>query len=83
MSANPSHPRQLWVTCLSPDSDRLENQLEEAVTLRQDFESSSSKLKALDKQVKALKQEKEEIHKVWVTGELGYQSFLNARTAFV
>uniref|UniRef100_A0A672PHW9 non-specific serine/threonine protein kinase n=1 Tax=Sinocyclocheilus grahami TaxID=75366 RepID=A0A672PHW9_SINGR len=47
----------------SPDSDRLEHQLEEAVTLRQDFESSSSKLKALDKQVKALKQEKEDIHK--------------------
>uniref|UniRef100_A0A673MVB3 non-specific serine/threonine protein kinase n=1 Tax=Sinocyclocheilus rhinocerous TaxID=307959 RepID=A0A673MVB3_9TELE len=45
------------------DSDRLEHQLEEAVTLRQDFESSSSKLKALDKQVKALKQEKEDIHK--------------------
>uniref|UniRef100_A0A672RHI5 non-specific serine/threonine protein kinase n=1 Tax=Sinocyclocheilus grahami TaxID=75366 RepID=A0A672RHI5_SINGR len=51
------------ITCLSPDSDRLEHQLEEAVTLRQDFESSSSKLKALDKQVKALKQEKEDIHK--------------------
>ncbi|XP_052327301.1 serine/threonine-protein kinase MRCK beta-like isoform X3 [Oncorhynchus keta] len=45
------------------DSDRLEHQLEEAVTLRQDYESSSSKLKALDKQVKALRQEKEEIHK--------------------
>ncbi|XP_042602699.1 serine/threonine-protein kinase MRCK beta isoform X3 [Cyprinus carpio] len=45
------------------DSDRLEHQLEEAVTLRQDFESSSTKLKALDKQVKALKQEKEDIHK--------------------
>uniref|UniRef100_A0AAY4EGF0 non-specific serine/threonine protein kinase n=1 Tax=Denticeps clupeoides TaxID=299321 RepID=A0AAY4EGF0_9TELE len=45
------------------DSDRLEHQLEEAVTLRQDYESSSTKLKALDKQVKALKQEKEDIHK--------------------
>ncbi|XP_067097324.1 serine/threonine-protein kinase MRCK beta isoform X1 [Osmerus mordax] len=45
------------------DSDRLEQQLEEAVTLRQDYESSSSKLKALDKQVKALRQEKEDIHK--------------------
>ncbi|XP_031437858.1 serine/threonine-protein kinase MRCK beta isoform X3 [Clupea harengus] len=45
------------------DSDRLEHQLEEAVTLRQDYESSSTKLKALDKQVKALRQEKEEIHK--------------------
>uniref|UniRef100_A0A8B9RFF5 non-specific serine/threonine protein kinase n=1 Tax=Astyanax mexicanus TaxID=7994 RepID=A0A8B9RFF5_ASTMX len=45
------------------DSDRLEHQLEEAVTLRQDYESSSTKLKALDKQVKALRQEKEDIHK--------------------
>ncbi|KAA0708759.1 Serine/threonine-protein kinase MRCK beta [Triplophysa tibetana] len=45
------------------DSDRLEHQLEEAVTLRQDFESSSTKLKALDKQVRALRHEKEEIHK--------------------
>ncbi|KAM9551310.1 serine/threonine-protein kinase MRCK beta isoform 1-T1 [Salvelinus alpinus] len=45
------------------DSDKLEHQLEEAVTLRQDFESSSSKLKTLDKQVKALRLEKEEIHK--------------------
>uniref|UniRef100_A0A6Q2X2R1 non-specific serine/threonine protein kinase n=1 Tax=Esox lucius TaxID=8010 RepID=A0A6Q2X2R1_ESOLU len=45
------------------DSDRLEHQLEEAVTLRQDYESSASKLKALDKQVKALRQEKEDIHK--------------------
>uniref|UniRef100_A0A8C7JQG9 non-specific serine/threonine protein kinase n=1 Tax=Oncorhynchus kisutch TaxID=8019 RepID=A0A8C7JQG9_ONCKI len=41
----------------------LEHQLEEVVTLRQDFESSSSKLKTLDKQVKALRLEKEEIHK--------------------
>ncbi|KAL0963165.1 hypothetical protein UPYG_G00350570 [Umbra pygmaea] len=45
------------------DSDRLEHQLEEAVTLHQDYESSASKLKALDRQVKALRQEKEEIHK--------------------
>uniref|UniRef100_A0A674CWD2 non-specific serine/threonine protein kinase n=1 Tax=Salmo trutta TaxID=8032 RepID=A0A674CWD2_SALTR len=45
------------------DSDKLEHQLEEVVTLRQDFESSSSKLKTLDKQVKALRLQKEEIHK--------------------
>uniref|UniRef100_A0A8K9X549 Serine/threonine-protein kinase MRCK beta n=1 Tax=Oncorhynchus mykiss TaxID=8022 RepID=A0A8K9X549_ONCMY len=54
-SPSPSRPHS--------DSDRLEHQLEEAVTLRQDYESSSSKLKALDKQVKALRQEKEDIHK--------------------
>uniref|UniRef100_A0A667ZMD7 non-specific serine/threonine protein kinase n=1 Tax=Myripristis murdjan TaxID=586833 RepID=A0A667ZMD7_9TELE len=45
------------------DSDRLEHQLEEAVTLRQDYESSASKLKTLDKQVKTLRQEKDDIHK--------------------
>lgn len=48
------------------DSDRLEHQLEEAVSLRQDYESSSTKLKALDKQVKSLRQEKEDISKVSV-----------------
>lgn len=46
------------------DSDRLEHQLEEAVTLRQDYESSASKLKTLEKQVKTLRQEKDEVHKV-------------------
>ncbi|KAI5619846.1 serine/threonine-protein kinase MRCK beta isoform X2 [Silurus asotus] len=45
------------------DSDRLEQKLEEAVTLRQDYESSSTKLKALDKQVRSLRQEKEDINK--------------------
>ncbi|XP_077949996.1 serine/threonine-protein kinase MRCK beta isoform X2 [Gasterosteus aculeatus] len=45
------------------DSDRLEHQLEEAVTLRQDYESSASKLKSLERQVKTLRQEKEEVHK--------------------
>ncbi|XP_049445079.1 serine/threonine-protein kinase MRCK beta isoform X2 [Epinephelus fuscoguttatus] len=45
------------------DSDRLEHQLEEAVTLRQDYESSASKLKTLEKQVKTLKQEKDDVHK--------------------
>ncbi|XP_047429672.1 serine/threonine-protein kinase MRCK beta [Mugil cephalus] len=45
------------------DSDRLEHQLEEAVTLRQDYESSASKLKNLEKQVKTLRQEKDDVHK--------------------
>lgn len=50
--------------CDVTDSDRLEHQLEEAVTLRQDYESSASKLKTLEKQVKTLRQEKDEVHKV-------------------
>lgn len=34
------------------------------MTLRQDYESSASKLKMLEKQVKTLRQEKDEVHKV-------------------
>uniref|UniRef100_A0AAQ5YLG5 non-specific serine/threonine protein kinase n=1 Tax=Amphiprion ocellaris TaxID=80972 RepID=A0AAQ5YLG5_AMPOC len=49
--------------CDVADSDRLEHQLEEAVTLRQDYESSASKLKTLEKQVKTLRQEKDDVHK--------------------
>uniref|UniRef100_A0A3Q2W4P2 non-specific serine/threonine protein kinase n=1 Tax=Haplochromis burtoni TaxID=8153 RepID=A0A3Q2W4P2_HAPBU len=45
------------------DSDRLEHQLEEAVSLRQDYESSASKLRSMEKQVKSLRQEKDEVHK--------------------
>ncbi|XP_006793464.1 serine/threonine-protein kinase MRCK beta isoform X4 [Neolamprologus brichardi] len=45
------------------DSDRLEHQLEEAVSLRQDYESSASKLRSVEKQVKSLRQEKDEVHK--------------------
>lgn len=52
-----------WTPVLA-DSDRLEHQLEEAVLLQQDYESSASKLKMLEKQVKMLRQEKDEVHKV-------------------
>lgn len=50
------------------DSDRLEHQLEEAVSLRQDYESSASKLRSMEKQVKSLRQEKDEVHKVCGSG---------------
>lgn len=50
------------------DSDRLEHQLEEAVSLRQDYESSASKMRSLEKQVKSLRQEKDEVHKVRAPG---------------
>lgn len=60
-----SGPTVLCVSvCVWADSDRLEHQLEEAVTLRQDYESSASKLRTLEKQVKSLRQEKDEVHKV-------------------
>lgn len=58
-------PSSFWsCVCDVADSDRLEHQLEEAVTLRQDYESSASKLKTLEKQVKSLRQEKDDVHKV-------------------
>ncbi|KAM9703346.1 LOW QUALITY PROTEIN: serine/threonine-protein kinase MRCK beta-like [Menidia menidia] len=44
------------------DSDRLERRLEEAVSLRRD-QSSASRLQALERQVEALRQEKEGLHK--------------------
>lgn len=56
------------------DSDRLEHQLEEAVLLQQDYESSTSKLKMLEKQVKMLRQEKDEVHKVVWQQYLNYRS---------
>uniref|UniRef100_A0A2D4EXK3 Non-specific serine/threonine protein kinase n=2 Tax=Micrurus corallinus TaxID=54390 RepID=A0A2D4EXK3_MICCO len=45
------------------DSNRLERQLEDAVTLRQEHEDSTHKLKGLEKQCRILKQEKEDLHK--------------------
>ncbi|CAN9508009.1 unnamed protein product [Ophioblennius macclurei] len=45
------------------DSDRLEHQLEEAVSLRQDYESSASRVRTLERQVKTLRQEKDDVHK--------------------
>lgn len=38
------------------------------MTLRQDYESSASKLKSLERQVKTLRQEKDEVHKVFLLG---------------
>lgn len=58
-------------SCNVADSDRLGHQLEEAVMLQQDYESSASKLKMLEKQVKMLRQEKDEVHKV-VPGNVGH-----------
>ncbi|XP_048856476.1 serine/threonine-protein kinase MRCK beta-like isoform X2 [Brienomyrus brachyistius] len=45
------------------DSDRLGHQLEEVVSLRQNYEATSSKLKALEEQIKSLHQEKEGLEK--------------------
>nr|XP_020649293.1 serine/threonine-protein kinase MRCK beta isoform X3 [Pogona vitticeps] len=45
------------------DSNRLERQLEDAVALRQEHEDSTHRLKALEKQCRMLRQEKEDLHK--------------------
>lgn len=57
----------LWKeTSLFIDSNRLERQLEDAVTLRQEHEDSTHKLKGLEKQCRILRQEKEDLHKVLI-----------------
>lgn len=45
------------------DSNRLERQLEDTVTLRQEHEDSTQRLKGLEKQYRLARQEKEELHK--------------------
>lgn len=46
------------------DSSRLERQLEDTVTLRQEHEDSAQRLKGLEKQYRVVRQEKEDLHKV-------------------
>ncbi|XP_054944481.1 LOW QUALITY PROTEIN: serine/threonine-protein kinase MRCK beta [Physeter macrocephalus] len=45
------------------DSNRLERQLEDTVTLRQEHEDSTHRLKGLEKQYRLVRQEKEDFHK--------------------
>lgn len=49
---------------LIPDSGHLEQQLEEASLIRRDFEEGCRQIKALEKQIKTAKQEKEDLQKV-------------------
>lgn len=46
------------------ESNKLERQLEDTVTLRQEQEDSTHRLKGLEKQYRAVRQEKEDFHKV-------------------
>uniref|UniRef100_A0A8C0M1B7 Serine/threonine-protein kinase MRCK beta n=1 Tax=Canis lupus familiaris TaxID=9615 RepID=A0A8C0M1B7_CANLF len=46
------------------DSNRLERQLEDTVTLRQEHEDSTHRLKGLEKQYRVVRQEKEDFHKL-------------------
>uniref|UniRef100_A0A4X1TQZ1 Serine/threonine-protein kinase MRCK beta n=1 Tax=Sus scrofa TaxID=9823 RepID=A0A4X1TQZ1_PIG len=45
------------------ESNKLERQLEDTVTLRQEQEDSTHRLKGLEKQYRAVRQEKEDFHK--------------------
>ena len=52
------------VICLISDSGQLEQQLEEASIARRDLEDSSKVIKSLEKQLKSVMQEKDDMHKV-------------------
>lgn len=46
------------------DSGQLEQQLEEASTARRELDDASRQIKAFEKQVRTLKQEREDLNKV-------------------
>ena len=56
--------RDLACFLFCSDSSRLERQLEDTVTLRQEHEDSAQRLKGLEKQYRVVRQEKEDLHKV-------------------
>lgn len=50
--------------CVISDSGQLEQQLQEASTARRDLEDSSKVIRGLEKQLKSVTQEKDDLHKV-------------------
>lgn len=52
------------------DSGQLEKQLEDVTSARRDLEDSSKHVKTLEKQIKSITQERDEMHKV---GPLFYE----------
>lgn len=53
------------ISCLFvSDSGQLEKQLEDVSLARRDLEDSSRHVKTLEKQMKAITQERDELHKV-------------------
>lgn len=52
------------VCVCASDSGQLEKQLEDVSLARRDLEDSSRHVKSLEKQMKAITQERDELHKV-------------------
>lgn len=68
------------------DSNRLERQLEDTATLRQEHEDSTHRLKGLEKQYRVVRQEKEDFHKVIqgvICHERGVNGFLSGEVEVV
>lgn len=53
----------MCLVCAS-DSGQLEKQLEDVTSARRDLEDSSKYIKTLEKQMKAVTQERDDMHKV-------------------
>lgn len=53
----------MCLVCVS-DSGQLEKQLEDVTSARRDLEDSSKYIKTLEKQMKAISQERDDMHKV-------------------
>lgn len=54
---------------LVSDSGQLEKQLEDVSLARRDLEDSSRHIKTLEKQMKSITQERDELHKVQFCGD--------------
>lgn len=56
--------KRLCVFACVTDSGQLEKQLEDVSLARRDLEDSSRHIKTLEKQMKSITQERDELHKV-------------------
>lgn len=54
----------MFVCACDSDSGQLEKQLEDVSLARRDLEDSSRHIKTLEKQMKSITQERDELHKV-------------------
>lgn len=69
-------------TVFSLESSHLEQQLEEANSVRRELDEAFRQIKAYEKQVKTLQQEREDLNKVRSTDRL-LKTFLNSQSSLI
>lgn len=69
-------------TVFSLESSHLEQQLEEANSVRRELDDAFRQIKAYEKQIKTLQQEREDLNKVKSTDSLS-KAFLNSQSCLI